>query len=92
MPLVYVTDLYEAAYLLMNGCTIESISCIELSKTVSCRICISGKDVQDLSENMRNRTASGNLYQFRNAYSTVNSFVHEAKKNFSREKKGGESL
>lgn len=42
MDTVTVTDLYEAAYLILSGCTLEGVSCIPVSESLSCRLTFSG--------------------------------------------------
>ena len=95
MQTAQITDLYEAAYLVLSGCNLERVSCIPISKTISCRFDFSGENVTELVEEVRARKAVVNLSAFRSCYSQVNSYVHEAKKSFEREqrkeKSGGEA-
>lgn len=86
-PAFQVTDLYEAAYLVLSGCSLERVSCIPISKTLSCRFDFSGENVAELLEQFRSRTAVVNLFPFRTSYSQINSYVHEAKKSYEREMK-----
>ncbi|MCQ2574222.1 MAG: hypothetical protein MJ182_10035 [Treponema sp.] len=95
MQTAQITDLYEAAFLVLSGCTLERVSCIPISRTISCRFDFSGEKIAELLEQVRSRTAVVNLSSFRSCYSQVNSYVHEAKKSFEREqrkeKSGGEA-
>ena len=84
-PAYQVTDLYEAAYLVLSGCSLERVSCIPISKTLSCRFDFSGEHIEELLEEFRSRKAVVNLFAFRTSYSQVNSYVHEAKKSYERE-------
>ena len=84
-PAYQVTDLYEAAYLILSGCSLERVSCIPISKTISCRFDFSGENIGELLELFRSRKAVVNLFAFRTSYSQVNSYVHEAKKSYERE-------
>lgn len=87
MQTMPITDLYEAAYLVLSGNTLESITCIPLSKTLACRFMFSGEAIEQRLEEVRSRSACVNLSTFRSAYSTVNSFAHEAKKSYERERR-----
>lgn len=84
-PAYQVTDLYEAAYLILSGCSLERVSCILISKTLSCRFDFSGENIEELLEQFRSRKAVVNLFSFRTSYSQINSYVHEAKKSYERE-------
>jgi hypothetical protein len=82
-----VTDLYEAAYLVVRGGRIEGVSCIPLSSSLGCTFTISGEGLAAEQEAFRQKMARVNLYAFRTAYSQVNALVHEAKKAFERERR-----
>jgi hypothetical protein len=84
-PAFQVTDLYEAAYLVLSGCSLERVTCIPISKTLSCRFDFSGENIEELLEQFRSRKAVVNLFSFRTSYSQINSYVHEAKKSYERE-------
>jgi hypothetical protein len=80
-----VTDLYEAAFFICNGCKIESVECVSLSGSLACRFLMSGEKLPELEETFFTRSAVVNLYSFRSAYGQVNSFMHEAKKRYDRQ-------
>ena len=82
-----VTDLYEAAYLLLSGCTIEEVSCIPVSESLSCRLTVSGAGLEAAQDEFYAKKAIVNLHAFRSAYGQVNSYVHQAKKSFDRERR-----
>jgi hypothetical protein len=82
-----VTDLYEAAYLVLNGGRLEEVRCIPLSATIACKFTFSGHSLESAQEQYRQKEAVVNLYAFRGAYTQVNGFMHEAKKSFEREKR-----
>ena len=84
---VIVTDLYEAAWLLMSGCTLDEVSCIPLSDSLSCRLYFSGERLAWAKTAFRERMAQVNLHDFRQAYGQVNGYVHLAKKSFDRERR-----
>lgn len=83
----HITDLYEAAYLLMRGCDIDDISCISVSETLACRIGFSGRALESSREEFASKRAVVNLHAFRRSYGQVNSLVHQAKKNYDLERR-----
>ena len=87
MPSADVTDLYEAAYLILSGCKVEEVSCIPVSESLSCRIVFSGPGLDVAQRIYETRQAVVNLEDFRRAYGQVNSYVHQAKKSFDRERR-----
>lgn len=87
METVHVTDLYEAAYLILCGCTLEEVSCIPVSESLSCRLTFSGPGLETAQEAFYAKKAVVNLHAFRSAYGQVNSYMHQAKKNFDRERR-----
>lgn len=82
-----VTDLYEAAYLILSGCSLEEVTCIPVSESLSCRLIFSGPGVEAARRIYDTRQAVVNLEDFRRAYGQVNSYVHQAKKSFDRERR-----
>ena len=82
-----VTDLYEAAWLIMSGCTLDEVSCIPLSDSLSCRLYFSGDCIAWAKDAFRQKAATVNLHDFRQAYGQVNGYVHLAKKSFDRERR-----
>jgi hypothetical protein len=89
MECAELTDLYEAAYLVTEGCRIEGVQCIPLSRSLGCCITVSGEDVGRKREAFQEKRAAVNVYAFRNAYTRVNGLVHEAKKAWDRERRRG---
>ena len=87
MPSADVTDLYEAAYLILSGCTVEEVTCIPVSESLSCRLTFSGPGLDTAQRVFTARQAVVNLDDFRRAYGQVNSYVHQAKKSFDRERR-----
>ena len=87
MRTAHVTDLYEAAYLILSGCTIEEVSCIPVSESLSCRMTFSGDALSDAQDDFYAKKACVNLHAFRQAYGQVNTYVHQAKKSFDRERR-----
>mgnify|MGYP003509630834 FL=1 len=87
MSSVAVTDLYEAAYFILSGCTLEEVSCIPVSESLSCRMLFSGTGLEKAQDEFVAKKALVNLHAFRAAYAQVNSFVHQAKKSFDRERR-----
>ena len=82
-----VTDLYEAAYLVTEGCRVEGVRCIPLSKSVGCSLAISGEGLESGRKAFAGKQATVNLYAFRGAYTQVNGLVHEAKKAWEKEQR-----
>jgi hypothetical protein len=87
METAHVTDLYEAAYLIISGCTLEEVSCIPVSESLSCRMTFSGNSLGKAQDEFVAKKAVVNLHAFRSAYGQVNSYVHQAKKSFDRERR-----
>jgi len=82
-----VTDLYEAAYLLLSGCSIEEVHCVPVSESLSCRMTFSGLALSKAQDDYYAKKACVNLHAFRSAYGQVNTYVHQAKKSFDRERR-----
>ena len=87
LPIVDVTDLYEAAYILTCGNRIEEVRCIPLSEGISCQITLTGETAEYAQTVYATGQAQVNVHAFRRAYGQVNSFIHEAKKNYDRERR-----
>jgi hypothetical protein len=43
MEHIEVTDLYEAAYLVLQGGRLEEVACIPLSSSIACKFTFSGE-------------------------------------------------
>ena len=84
-----VTDLYEAAYLVTEGCRIEGVRCLPLSRSVGCSFTVTGVELGKKRETFIEKKATVNLYVFRSAYTQVNGYLVEAKKAFDREQRRG---
>jgi len=82
-----VTDLYEAAYLVTEGCRIEGVRCIPISKSLGCGFTVSGQELEAKREAFNDKRAVVNLYAFRNAYTQVSGYMVEAKKAYDREQR-----
>ena len=87
LNIVEVTDLYEAAYLVTEGCRIEGVRCIPLSKSMGCSFTVSGEAIGTKREAFQEKRAAVNLYAFRSAYTQVNGYLVEAKKAWEREQR-----
>lgn len=85
-----VTDLYQASYLLLAGCVLTGIECIPTGGVISCRLRFQGDGLQRLLDTWWDKEATVNLWDFRSAYSQINSFVHQAKKSYDLAKRRGE--
>lgn len=87
MERVGVTDLYQAAYLVVRGARLEAVECIPVGGAVGCRLTFGGEALEAAQEEFFAKTAAVNLYAFRQAYNQVNSYVHQAKKSYETGKK-----
>jgi hypothetical protein len=87
MEILEVSDLYEAAYLLVKGGRIEAVACIPVSAGAGCIFTVRGEGLRDAQEEYLEKKAAANLYAFRGAYTQVQGFMREAKKSFEREKR-----
>jgi hypothetical protein len=87
MSLKYVTDLYEAAYLVAQGYVIEEVECIPIAKTLACRIGFrNAPTLMETQSEFYSKVAIVNVHAFRQAYNQVNGFVHTAKKSYEKSK------
>ena len=82
METLGVTDLYHASYLLVHGCELSEVECIPLAGTLACRLSFRGDEIHNLSGQWYEKSAVVNLWAFRSAYNQINSYVHQAKKNY----------
>lgn len=77
-----VTDLYQASFFLVSGCSITGVECIPVGNGSSCCISVKGDRLAELAQAWFDRSAVVNLWAFRNAYSEINSHVQNAKRSF----------
>lgn len=85
MDMVEVSDLYEAAYLLLNKCSFLGVECVILAGILGCRYQFEVDDtLVRCQESFRNREATANLFKFRTAYNTINGYMHQAKKSYDQ--------
>ena len=88
---VSVTDLYEAAYYLSNGCELVEIIKQKLDGKINCQLVFSGPEIIKLQLAFFQGKAVINLFSFRRAFGQVNTLVFEAKKKAkARMDNGGE--
>jgi hypothetical protein len=87
MQTAETADLYEAAYLIICGCSLQQVVCIPTSESLSCRMTLSGEALAKAQDEFFSKKAVVNLHAFRMAYGQVNGFVHQAKKSFDRERR-----
>ena len=93
METIGVTDLYEAAFLLLNKCHFTGVECIPMTGTLGCSLGFANdEDIAYFQEQFQRREATVNLYAFRQAYNTVNGYVHRAKKSYEMAKKRTEGI
>jgi hypothetical protein len=89
METLEVSDLYQASWLLLNSCELSKVQCIPTGGSVSCLLQFSGTNLIELMDTWFTKQAVVNLWAFRTAYNQINSYVHQAKKNFDLSKRGG---
>ena len=82
METAAITDLYQASYYLLSGCELLSVDVIPAGTTSSCRLVLRGSELPRLAQAWFDKSAAANLWQFRNAYSEINSHVQQAKRSF----------
>ena len=94
---VSTCDLYEGTYYLLNGCELEAIEGLKVNGAITCRLTLSGDELNRLQLSYLQGQAGANLFEFRRAYSQLSSLVLKAKKKFRNQlkqevqKKGGEA-
>ena len=66
---------------------LEEVACIPVSESLSCRLSFSGDGIATAQEEFYAKRACVNLHAFRSAYGQVNSYVHQAKKSYDRERR-----
>ncbi len=88
----HVTDLYQASYLLMNGCELSGVECVPTGGSLSCRMSFRGPRLEECLDAWFEKAAVANLWAFRTAYTQVNSYVHQAKKHYEKAQRRKEAL
>ena len=89
MESVEISDLYEAAWLVVEGCRVEGVRCLPLSQSVGCSFTICGEGLGGKRAAFQEKRAVVNLYAFRSAYTQVNGYLVEAKKAYEKERRAG---
>ncbi len=84
-----VTDLYQAAYLVVRGGRLEAVECIPVGGALSCRMSFSGAELEAAQDEYFSKKAVVNLYAFRQAHNQVNSYIHQAKKSYDLRRREG---
>lgn len=90
MTAIGVTDLYQAAYFLVQGGRLEGVECIPVGGALTCRLTFSGDGLEAAQDAFFAKAAEVNLFAFRQAYNQVNSYVHQAKKSYDFQRRAGE--
>ena len=85
MKTVSTTDLYESTFYLCEGCSIETIEGVPVNGNISCKLVLSGPNIEALQVLYFKGEAKVDLFTFRRAYAQVNSYVHNAKKKLRKE-------
>lgn len=85
---IATTDLYEAAYYLLNGGGLSSIEGIKINGRISCQLRFSGEIISQLQIEYFHGRATVNLFTFRRAFGHVNALVHTTRKKVKKELEG----
>ena len=90
---VTTCDLYEGSYYLLNGCELEAIEGLKVNGSVTCRLTLSGVNLNTLQLTYLQGQAEANLFGFRRTYGQLSALVQKAKKKFQNQLKqqGGEA-
>ena len=90
---VTTCDLYEGSYYLLSGCELEAIEGIKVNGSVTCRLTLSGVNLNTLQLTYLQGQAEANLFRFRRTYGQLSALVQKAKKKFKNQLKqqGGEA-
>ena len=79
---VTTCDLYEGAFYLLNGCELEAIEGLKVNGSVTCRLTLSGVDLNALQITYLEGRAEANLFRFRRTYGQLSALVQKAKRKF----------
>ena len=76
------TDLYEATYYYLNGCTLEEITGQRVNGKITCELSFSKPGITELQLAYLRGRATVNILQFRRGYGQIAAWVARAKKEF----------
>lgn len=77
---IATSDLYEAAYYLVNGCELVEITAAPAGRELRCRMSFAGESIDHLQVAYLHGHAAANLFQFRRAYNELAGALTRAKK------------
>lgn len=77
---ISTSDLYEAAYYLVNGCELVEITAAPAGRELRCRMSFAGQSIEHLQVSYLHGHAAANLFQFRRAYNELAAALMRAKK------------
>ena len=87
---VETTDIYEATYYYLNGCSLEEITGFKVNGKVACSLRFSKPGITQLQLTYLQGKAQVNLLNFRRAYGQIASWLSKAKKEFKQKLKESE--
>jgi hypothetical protein len=79
---IKTTDLYEAAWHLLNGAELTAIQGIKVNGKVACELTFTHPQITQLQLSYFQSNAEVNLLDFRRAFARVHAWVHSAKKKY----------
>jgi hypothetical protein len=85
MNQVATTDLYEAAYYLLNGCKIEEIVGKEANDRVVCSIILTGDKIVQHQLTYLNGDAEANIISLRRMVGQMTAWVNQSRKKFKNQ-------
>ena len=85
MEKITTGDIYESVYYVLNGCELNSIEGILVNGKISCQLKFTGPQITQLQLEYFQGKAKVNLFDFRQTYSQVNSWIVNAKKQIKHE-------
>jgi len=88
MNIVSTSDLYEASYYLINGCTLEGVETLQLGSKTVCQMSFKGQEIYNLREVYLRGESTVNLTSFRTAYSKLLQTTYFVKKEHSKKIRG----
>lgn len=87
MNIVSTSDLYEACYYLINGCTLEGVETLQVGSKTVCQLSFKGTTIYNLRDIYLRGDSIVNLTNFRTAYSRLLQSTYFAKKEHSKKLK-----
>ena len=84
---IITSDVWEAAYMLIKGASLDEIEAIQVDTRIICRIILTGKNINQLQINYLSGQAEANIFSLRRMVGQVTAWIHSAKKKFKHQLK-----